>query len=207
MQGIFSGPRSKFNSEIDAVPAPESRDRATDTAIILDGREARALKPYLPGGALETLLTNGFGISSGMFRQLYFLRWPVGENYKPIKEKVGLTDFRGYPENSAMQEFSMLLTNLALAIKEETDGIIGCTINQKGSKNRYMTNKNELVGCLCRLPEYMDADTLPEKFNVIRDIFSFAISHRVQDKKGIGEPNPHKPPRNVKHHYNNKATY
>jgi len=123
---------------------------------------------------------------------------------------VGLTDFRGYSENSVMQEFwiSMLLANLALAIKKETDGIIDCTINQKGNKNKYMTNKNELVGCLCRrLPEYMDAETLSEKFNVIRDIFSFAISHRVQDKKGTGESNPRKPPRKVKHHYNNKTTH
>jgi len=67
----------------------------------------------------------------------------VEENYKLIKEKVGLTDFRGYSENSVMQEFwiSMLLTNLALAIKKETDGIIDCTINQKGNKNRYKTKK------------------------------------------------------------------
>jgi len=38
-------------------------------------------------------------------------------------------------------------------------------------------------------------------------IFSFAISHRVQDKKGSGESNPRKPPRKVKHHYNNKTTH
>lgn len=202
--------RSKFNNGIDAIPAPESRDGVTDTAFLLDGRTVRVLKFYLPSGALETLLTDEFGIGKELFRQLYFLRWPVEENYKLIKEKVGLTDFRGYSENSVMQEFwiSMLLTNLALAIKKETDGIIDCTINQKGNKNKYMTNKNELVGCLCRrLPEYMDAETLSEKFNVIRDIFSFAISHRVQDKKGSGESNPRKPPRKVKHHYNNKTTH
>jgi len=166
--------RSKFNSGIDAIPAPEGRDGITDTAFILDGRTVRVLKFYLPSGALETLLTDEFSIGKEMFRQLYFLRWPVEENYKLIKEKVGLTDFHGYSENSVMQEFwiSMLLTNLALAIKKETDGIIDCTINQKGNKNKYMTNKNELVGCLCRrLPEYMDAETLSEKFNVIRDIF------------------------------------
>lgn len=102
----------------------------------------------------------------------------------------------------------MLLANLALAIKKETDGIIEDTINQKGNKNRYMTNMNELVGHLSRhLPEYMDADTLTEKFSIIRDIFSFAISHRVQDKKGSGESNPRNIPRKVKHHYNNKATH
>lgn len=71
-----------------------------------------------------------------------------------------------------------------------------------------MTNMNELVGCLGRrLPEYMDSETLSKKFAVIRDIFSFAISHRVQDKKGCGESNPRNIPRKVKQHYNNKATH
>ena len=44
----------------------------------------------------------------------------------------------------------MLLANLSLAIKRETDGIIDSTINQKGNKNKYMTNMNELIGYLSR---------------------------------------------------------
>ena len=145
-----------------------------------------------------------------MFRRLSFLRWPVEENYKLIKEKIGLTDFRGCSVNSVMQEFwiSMLLANLSLAVKKEVDGIIDYSINQKGNRYRYMANKNELVGCLCRrLPEYMDACTLDEKFAVVRDLFRFAISHRVRDKKGTGESDPRKPPRKTKHNYNCKKTH
>lgn len=85
------------------------------------------------------------------------------ENYKLIKEKIGLTNFRGYSENSVLQEFwiSMPLTNLALAIKREADGIIDSAINRKGNKRRYMANMNELVGYLSRhFGEYMDAGTL-----------------------------------------------
>lgn len=202
--------RSKFNSDIDALPAPDEQDGIADYAFSLYGRKVRVLKFYLPGGDLETLITNETGLDGSMFRRLYFLRWPVEENYKLIKEKIGLTDFRGCSENSVMQEFwiSMLLANLSLAIKKEADGIIDCSINQKGNKHRYMANKNELVGGLCRrLPEYMDACTLDEKFAVIRDLFKFAISHRVRDKKGIGESNPRKPPRKTKHHYNCKKTH
>lgn len=100
--------------------------------------------------SLESLITNDFDLCKEKFRQCYFLRWPVEENYKLIKEKIGLINFRGYSENSVLQEFwiSMLLANLALAIKRETDGIIDSTINQKENKHRYMTNKNELVGYL-----------------------------------------------------------
>ncbi len=69
---------------------------------------------------------------------------------------------------------SMLLANLALAIKREIDGVIDSTINQKGNRNKYMTNMNELVGCISRrFPEYMDADMLAGKFAVIRAIFDF----------------------------------
>ncbi len=140
----------QYNNGIDAIPAPEGRDGITDTIFILDGRKARVLKFYLPSGALETLLTNGFGLDRETFRQLYFLRWPVEENYKLIKEKVWLTDFRGYSENSVMQEFwiSMLLTNPALAIKKGTDGIIDCTINQKGNRtSTWQTKMSPLDAC------------------------------------------------------------
>lgn len=202
--------RSKFNNDIDALPAPSSPDEITDALFILDGRKVRVLKFCLPSGMLETLITNDFSLDKNEFRQCYFLRWPVEENYKLIKEKIGLTNFRGYSENSVLQEFwiSMLLANLALAIKKETDGVIDSTVNQKGSRNNYMTNMNELVGCISRhFSEYMDADTLTEKFAVIRAIFDFGISHRVKDKKGCGESAPRTKPRDVKHHYNNKATH
>lgn len=202
--------RSKFNGDIDALPAPEEQDGIADYAFSLYGRKVRVLKFYLSGGELETLITNETGLDGGMFRRLYFLRWPVEENYRLIKEKIGLTDFRGYSGNSVMQEFwiSMLLANLSLAIKKEADGIIDCTINQKGNRHRYMANKNELVGCLCRrLPEYMDAVTLDEKFAVVKSLLSFAISHRVRDKKGSGESTPRRSPRKAKYYYNRKKTH
>lgn len=202
--------RFKFNAGIDAIPAPSSPDGISDCTTTLDGKKIRVLKFYLPSGVLETLITNDFAIDKKVFRQLYFLRWPVEENYKLIKEKIGLTNFRGYTENSILQEFwiSMVLTNLALAIKRETDGIIDSTINQKGNKHKYMTNMNELVGCIGRhIGEYMEAETFTEKRSVIRLIFDFAISHRVRDKKGSGESTQRKKPRKVKYHYNNKATH
>lgn len=181
--------RSKFNTDIDALPAPPDQSGISDSIFILDGRKIRVLKFYLPSGVLETLITNDFDLDKEKFRQCYFLRWPVEETYKLVKEKIGLTNFRGYSENSVLQEFwiSMLLANLTLTIKRETDGIIESAINQKGNKHRYMTNRNELVGYLSRhFGEYMDADTLAEKFSIIRCIFDFAISHRVREKKAVG---------------------
>ena len=159
---------------------------------------------------METLITNDFSLEKEMFRMCYFLRWPVEEKYKRIKEKVGLTDFRGWSDNSVQQEFwiAMLLANLTQAIKRETDGIIDVSINSKNNKHNYQTNMNELTGCLSRhISEYMDADTMEEKFTVIHAVFDFAISHRVWNKKGCEESAPRTNPRKAKHHYNNKMTH
>lgn len=203
--------RTKFNNDIDSMPAPSEKGGIVDQALTLyDGVRVRVLRFYLPGGALETLITNDFDLDKTAFRTVYFLRWPVEEEYKLIKEKVGLTNFSGYAENSIRQEFwiSMLLANLAMLIKREADGIIDETVNRKRNKHKYQANMNELVGCVSRhFTEYMEADTDAEKRAVIRHIINFAISTRVCDKKGCGESHPRKNPRNVKHHYNNKATH
>lgn len=202
--------RTKFNCEIDELPIPSGREEIVDHVIMLNGRKTRVLRFFLKSGVLETLITNDFSLDKAMFRMCYFLRWPVEENYKLIKEKVGLTNFRGYSENSILQEFwiAMLLANLLQAIKRETDGLIDISINSESNKHKYQTNMNELAGYLSRhISEYMDAETLPEKFAVIHAVFDFAISHRVWDKKGCDESVPRKEPRKVKHHYNNKQTH
>ena len=203
--------RTKFNNDIDALPLPSEKGEIVDQVLTLYGNmRVRVLRFYLPGGALETLITNDFDLDKTLFQMLYFLRWPVEEKYRLIKEKLGLTNFSGYTENSVNQEFwiSMLLANLAMLIKRETDGIIDDTVNKKQNKHSYQTNMNELVGCISRhFPEYMEADTRAEKRAVIQYIFRFAISTRVRDKKGCGESHPRKEPRKVKHHYNNKATH
>lgn len=69
--------RSKFNIDIDALPAPSSPDGITDSLFILYGRKVRVLKFYLPSGILETLITNDFSLDKKEFRRCYFLRWAI----------------------------------------------------------------------------------------------------------------------------------
>ena len=202
--------RTKFNCEIDALPVPSAPGEIIDQIIMLNGRRTRVLRFFLKSGVLETLITNDFSLDKSMFQMCYFLRWPIEEGYKLIKENVGLTNFRGWSENSILQEFwiAMLLANLTQAIKRETDGIIDVSINSKNNKHKYQTNTNELVGYLSRhFSEYMDAEAISEKHEILRAVFAFAISHRVWNKKGCEESAPRKEPRKVKHHYNNKATH
>ena len=48
--------RSKFSTDIDALPAPSEQHGISDHMFLLDGRKIRVLKFYLPGGILETLI-------------------------------------------------------------------------------------------------------------------------------------------------------
>lgn len=206
--------RSKFNVEIDQLPAPAG-DEICDYTIDYYGRKARVLKFRLSSGIIETLLTNDFSLDKTQFQYAYFTRWPVEENYKLLKEKVGLIDFRGRSENSILQEFwlSVLLANVALLIKTETDGIINATKNkEKTNKYKFQTNMNELVGHLSRhIDEYMEiyiaGGSVREKYEIIRNIFQFGIAHTVIDKKGREESNPRNEPRKTKFHYNVKRTH
>lgn len=50
--------RAKFNTDIDAIPAPSEQDGISDSILTLDGRKIRIIKFYLPSGTLETLITN-----------------------------------------------------------------------------------------------------------------------------------------------------
>ena len=190
--------RAKFNNEVDALPAPYGDTDIIDQTVQYHGMRMRVLRFYLPGGWVETLITNDFSLDKAAFKMLYFLRWPVEEEYKLLKEKVGLTNFNGYSENSVQQEFwiAMVLANLVMLVKKEADGIIDETVNKKQNKHAYQANMNELVGCISRhFPEYMEADTLDEKRAIIHYIIESAISNRVRDKKGCGESNPRKKPR------------
>ena len=204
--------KDKFSNRIDALPVPGSADEIVDSTLELyEGVRVRILRFFLPSGALETLATNDFEHDKGMFKEFYFYRWPIEEEYKLIKEKTGLTCFQGYSENSIQQEFwiTMLLTNLANVVGREANGLIQYDHpKEKGLKHSYKANMNELVGALSRhLPEYMDAETHTEKFCIIRHIIGFLIRRPVVDKKGTGESNPRQKPRNVKNHYNVKRTH
>ena len=204
--------RDKFNNEIDALSVPDTMDAIVDQVFELyEGIKVRVLRFLLPSGIVETLITNDFESDKRLFKEYYFYRWPVEEEYKLIKEKVGLICFRGYSENSILQEFwiAMLITNLANAIKRSTDGIIRYNHpDGAGLKHAYKSNMNELIGVLSRdFPEYMDADTVSEKRSIIKHIFDFVVSHPVVDKKGSGESNPREQSRSTKYCYNFKFTH
>ena len=193
---------------------PSEQDEVYDFDLELyEGIKVRVIRFLLPGGTPETLITNDREHDKSLFRDLYFLRWPIEEEYKLIKLKIGLTCFRGYSENSILQEFwiAMLLTNIANVIKRETDGIIKHeteSCKDTPLKYRYKTNMNELSGSLSRnLPYLMDADSHYERLQIIKHMFDFLVRTRVRDLKGSGISNPRNEPRDCKWYYNQKFNH
>ena len=205
--------KSKFNVKIDNVPDPSTLDEIVDQNIELyDGVIVRVIKFYITDTIVETLITNDFNIDNTEFKRLYFMRWPIEENYKVLKNKIGLPNFRGYSENSIYQEFwiCVLFDNIVHIIKRDTDEIIKQEQDKspKVNKHQYQTNMNELVGCLSRyICGYLETHDDDKKMSIIKYIYNFATKNRVVDKKGTGESNPRKEPRKTKYYYNVKYTH
>lgn len=109
----------------------------------------RVIAVPLESGETEYLATNIFdqSITSEMFKELYFLRWPIECKYYELKYRINLEEFNGATSNSIRQEFfiNLLISNLASLIKNEADERIDGSANP-GNKYRYQANRTFIIG-------------------------------------------------------------
>ena len=118
-----------------------------------------------------------------MFKELYFLRWPVECKYYQLKEQLDIESFNGATSTSVIQEFylNMLLANIASLIKCHVDSLIDETANPR-NKYRYQANRSFITGRLKRmLPMSL---FVPDKENLIDDLFALAFKCRSQIQPG-----------------------
>ena len=109
----------------------------------------------------------------------------------------------------------MLMANLSLAIKKETDGIVKhgrASGGRSENKHLYQTNMKELIGAVSRrfsmyIDAYADGKDDFSLQSVVKSIFYFAVRHRVIDRKGTGNTSPRTLPRKAKFHYNVKSSH
>jgi hypothetical protein len=61
-----------------------------------------------------------------MFKELYFMRWPIECKYYELKERLDIESFNGATSISVMQEFylNMLISNIRALIKKHVDSNI-----------------------------------------------------------------------------------
>ncbi|MBC7961108.1 MAG: IS4 family transposase [Vallitaleaceae bacterium] len=168
-----------------------------DTISILVGNpkkgtadiKIRVIEVTLDDGSKEYLATNVFDttLTSDMFRELYFLRWPVETKYLELKKRLEIESFSGATTTSIFQEFylNMLFSNLSALIKNHVDEILDNSANP-ANKYRYQANRSFIIGQLKKtLPKI-----LCKMLNVsaINDIVDYAFITRSQIQPGRSYP-------------------
>lgn len=162
-----------------------------DSILKLDGNvkigttdiPIRIIEVTLDDGSKEYLATNIFdsSITADMFRELYFLRWPVELKYKELKSQFRVEEFNGASLTSVFQEFyiNMLLSNLASLIKNQADERIDETINSKPqNKYRYQANRAFIIGRLKHILPKLFVDN--KDLSIIDQLLDDSVSFRSQ---------------------------
>jgi len=141
--------QKSFNKEIDETDKSDFYVQITNGDSTFN---VRVIKLMLETGEQEILITNlaRNEFKKSDFQKLYFLRWGVETKYNTIKNKLQIEDFSGKTVISVLQDFyaSMYLSNMASAVKLETDKRIKEDTETKNLTHTYKTNENLLIGKL-----------------------------------------------------------
>lgn len=167
----------------------------------------RIIKVQLPGGEVEYLATNIFDpdITPAMFKELYFLRWPIELKYRELKLQHMIEEFNSATPWSIFQEFyiNMILSNLSALIKEEVDALI-TDRSKPSNKYRYQAKRSYIIGRLKKmLPKIFLDHTNISKIDALIDD---AARHKSQIQPGrkYKRKGNHK---GRKHFFNIKTVY
>ena len=82
------------------------------------------------------------------WKELYFLRWGIESKYQELKSRLELESFTGACSLAIEQEFylTLLFSNLAAMLKQETDQEIDRQTKGKQNRYRYQANRSYLLG-------------------------------------------------------------
>lgn len=192
--------RRKWNLDVDALDAPEGIVR------LAGGASLRVVRFELPGGEMETLITDLFELPLDAFPDLYFMRWPIETKYDVLKNKLLLENFTGCSENIVLQDFwaSMALCNFVAVAKAEATAEIQKERANKDNKYAYVPNQNSLIAIL--RDHLVAACFLPDRKEQERHL---AIIE-VEIRKSVVPLRPNRSverngsPRKVRFHHNRK---
>jgi len=150
-----------------------------------DDIEVRVIEVTLDDGSKEYLATNldDEAIKPSMFKELYFLRWPIECKYYELKERLDIESFNGATSTSVVQEFylNMLLANITSLLKNHVDSMIDESSNPN-NKYRYQANRSFITGRLKKiLPILL---FIPNKIQLIDNLVDFAFKCRSQIQPG-----------------------
>jgi hypothetical protein len=175
----FAKSAGKKNADIITAFEGNSKEGTEDIKV-------RIISVKLESGEYEYLATNIFdkSFTIQMFRQLYFLRWPVELKYLELKERLQIEDFNGATTTSIIQEFyiGLLLSNLSALIKGSADEEIKASSNP-ANKHRYQSNRSFIIGQMKMLLPKMVFGIVPIS-SCIDNIYNDACKEKSQIQPG-----------------------
>lgn len=137
-----------------------TRSRHGDSTTVLTANPKRGITSDIPIRVIEVILKDGTreylgtnifdsAITVDMFRELYFLRWPIETKYYELKEFFKLEEYNGKTKTAVFQEFfiNLLLSNLCSLIKGKVDEDIQNNMSTT-AKYRYQANRSFIIGRL-----------------------------------------------------------
>ena len=198
--------RKKFNVDIDALNCG-----IHDFELSAEGGKiaVKVIKFELPGGEIETLVTNLSDERMGIkaFKELYFLRWQIETKYGEVKLKIEVENFSGRTEAAIRQDFyiTVMLSNIVSIATHEAQPVVDQARAGKENKHRYKVNVNHAIGTFKdRFIQALlesDAKTRGEKTD---EIIRLLCEHVVPERKGrtvLRNPSPRK----ARFHHNMKS--
>ena len=168
----------------------------------------RVVAVPLPSGITEYLATNLFdeSFTPELFKELYFLRWPIEEKYQELKLRFKLEEFNGITAISVQQEFyiNLLLANLVSLIKAEADEIKTEQQKNSNNKHKYQANRTFIIG---RFREIFPK-ILCGVFKIKKLFVLLAEAVKTNSQIQPGRTTPRKRIRGKRTHFSNKkSTY
>jgi hypothetical protein len=142
--------REKFDRGIDALGRGEHEIELEKGGV--GPIAVRVIKFRLPSGEIETLISSlkGKEYPMGIFKGLYFKRWPIETKYDEVKKKLEVENFSGRLVDNIRQDFyaTMYLTNIAGGLYEEAQELV--EEEQRGRENKweYQVNVNHEIGVI-----------------------------------------------------------
>ncbi len=117
------------------------------------------------------------GTTVDMFRELYFLRWPLESKYMELKE-IFLLEYSGKNKTAVFQEFyiNLLMSNLTSLIKNKVDDGIDEHMTTTG-KYRYQANRAYIIGRLKKAIPKILCNILPTEYldQIVYDTFKVRL--------------------------------
>jgi len=124
---FYSG---KYDQITTFSPSPVAAVKCKEMGLDISPLKLRMIRVDLENGTTEILITSLLDekkYPTDVFGDLYFLRWPVEEDYKCIKKRIEIERFSGKSVLSVYQDFHAkffaknLTSILAYTVKDEID--------------------------------------------------------------------------------------